>query len=153
MYKRQGYEHYEISNFCLPDFESRHNTKYWTGAPVYGFGCAAHSFDGKHHRWANTRDVLRYGELIENSESALDEITNLTDENLRDERIFLGLRLMRGITWQDYQSRFTDDLRDTHANDLARLTEAGLIETNNERLKLTGAGALLSNEVFASLTY
>ena len=146
-----GYEHYEISNFCLPKFESRHNSKYWTGAPVYGFGCAAHSFDGYHHRWANVRDVLRYVGLVENSESALDEVTNLSDENLRDERIFLGLRLMRGITWQDYQSRFTDDLRDTRGDDLARLTEAGLIETTDERLKLTGAGALLSNEVFARL--
>ena len=41
-----GYEHYEISNLCLPGFESRHNTKYWTGAPYYGFGCSAHSYDG-----------------------------------------------------------------------------------------------------------
>ncbi len=150
---RAGYEHYEISNFCLPEFQSRHNSKYWTGAPVYGFGCAAHSFDGKYHRWANTREVLRYIEVMENGESALDEVTNLSDENLRDERIFLGLRLMRGITWRDYQSCFTNDLRDTHADDLARLTEAGLIEISDERLKLTSVGALLSNEVFASLVY
>lgn len=148
---RAGYEHYEISNFCLPGFESRHNSKYWTGAPVYGFGCAAHSFDGVSTRWANTRDVLRYIELMEKGESGLDEVTNLTREDLRDERIFLGLRLMRGIAWREYQARFTDDLRDTHNDDLTRLVEAGLIEINSERLKLTGAGALLSNEVFARL--
>ena len=41
-----GYEHYEISNFCLPGFESRHNTKYWSGAPYYGFGNSAHSYNG-----------------------------------------------------------------------------------------------------------
>src|SRR5437870_1316156 len=52
-----GYQHYEISNFCLPGLESRHNTKYWTGAPYYGLGCSAHSYDGVHRRWANQRDV------------------------------------------------------------------------------------------------
>ena len=53
-----GYEHYEISNLCLPGFQSRHNTKYWTGAPYYGFGCSAHSYDGEFRRWANERDVV-----------------------------------------------------------------------------------------------
>src|SRR5712692_323497 len=50
-----GYQHYEISNFCLPGFQSRHNTKYWSGAPYYGFGCSAHSYDGARRRWANER--------------------------------------------------------------------------------------------------
>jgi oxygen-independent coproporphyrinogen-3 oxidase len=61
-----GYEHYEISNFSRAGFESRHNTKYWNGAPYYGFGCSAHSFDGRRRRWANERDAARYVELIEN---------------------------------------------------------------------------------------
>src|SRR5574341_219344 len=50
-----GYEHYEISNFCRPGSASRHNTKYWTGAPYYGFGNSAHSYDGARRRWANER--------------------------------------------------------------------------------------------------
>ena len=54
-----GYEHYEISNFCLPDHEARHNTKYWTVLPCYGFGCSAHSYDGEFRRWANERDAGR----------------------------------------------------------------------------------------------
>lgn len=45
-----GYEHYEISNLCRPGFDSRHNTKYWTGEPYFGFGCSAHSYDGKFRR-------------------------------------------------------------------------------------------------------
>ena len=60
-----GYEHYEISNLCLPGMQSRHNTKYWTAAPYYGFGCSAHSYDGGFRRWANERDLLRYLEMIE----------------------------------------------------------------------------------------
>jgi len=59
-----GYEHYEISNLCRRGFHSRHNVKYWTGAPYYGFGCWAHSYDGKTRRWSNHRDVLMYVETI-----------------------------------------------------------------------------------------
>ena len=45
-----GYEHYEISNLCSPNFESRHNVKYWTGDSYFGFGCSSHSYDGRVHR-------------------------------------------------------------------------------------------------------
>src|SRR5262249_10334487 len=82
-----GYEHYEISNFCLPGFESRHNTKYWTGAPYYGFGCSAHSYDGARRRWASERDVANYVSLIERHESAVVERTGLNDDDLRSESI------------------------------------------------------------------
>src|SRR5207237_224365 len=74
-----GYEHYEISNFCLPGFESRHNTKYWTGAAYYGFGCSAHSYDGARRRWANERDAAKYVQLIEKEQSPVVEHT-LLDE-------------------------------------------------------------------------
>ncbi len=146
-----GYEHYEISNFCLPKFESRHNTKYWTGAPVYGFGCAAHSFDGQSVRWSNERDMLRYVELMERGANPVVETIKLSDDDARAEHIFLGLRLMRGISLREHQTRFDVDLQHTHADDLSRLGAAGLIEINDEQLKLTSAGALLSNEVFAAL--
>jgi len=146
-----GYRHYEISNFCLPGFESRHNTKYWSGTPYYGFGCSAHSFDGDRRRWANERDVARYVELIEKDQSPIAECTNLNEEDARSESIFLGLRLMRGLDLQDYHSRFGKDLRDEYDGELARLSDAGLIEIEAGLLKLTTRGALLSNEVFAAL--
>src|SRR5688572_5903572 len=57
-----GYEHYEISNLCRPGYHSRHNVKYWTADPYYGFGCSAHSYDGRSRRWSNHRDVLKYVE-------------------------------------------------------------------------------------------
>jgi oxygen-independent coproporphyrinogen-3 oxidase len=146
-----GYEHYEISNFCLPGFESRHNSKYWTGAPYYGFGNSAHSYDGLRRRWANERDVAKYFEWIEKNESPIVEQTDLSEDDARSESIFLGLRLMRGIDFENYRSRFGIDLRDEFNGELDRLSEAGLIEICNERLRLTSRGALLSNEVFATL--
>lgn len=149
--QRAGYKHYEISNFCLPNFESRHNSKYWMRAPVYGFGCAAHCFDGSSTRWANVRDTLRYIECLEQGLSPVFEINDLSVEDVRDEHIFLKLRLLeQGILLPEYAAQF-QDLRHTHKEDLARLKEAGLIEISDEQVKLTSAGALLSNEVFAAL--
>lgn len=146
-----GYEHYEISNFCLPGFESRHNTKYWAGAPYYGFGNSAHSYDGERRRWANERDTLKYVRMVEQGESPIAERTSLNEEDARSESIFLGLRLMRGIDLKNYQARFGTDLREQFNGELDRLREAGLIEIDEEMLKLTTRGALLSNEVFTAL--
>jgi oxygen-independent coproporphyrinogen-3 oxidase len=145
-----GYEHYEISNLCLPGFESRHNTKYWTMAPYYGFGCSAHSFDGKFRRWSNERDVMRYVELLENGDSAVVNVTDLTHGERESEAVFLGLRMMQGLDLENYQTVFGTDLRQTHRDDLARFRDAGLIEYQGELLRLTRAGALMSNEVFAA---
>jgi oxygen-independent coproporphyrinogen-3 oxidase len=143
-----GYEHYEISNFCLPGYESRHNTKYWTGEAVYGFGCSAHSFDGERHRWANERDAARYTELLEAGHSAIVESLHLDEREAQAEAVFLGLRLMRGLSLSQHREAFGRDLWTEYAADLARLSEAGLISIDDERLRLTRHGALLSNEVF-----
>ena len=144
-----GYEHYEISNFARPGYESRHNTKYWTGAPVYGFGCSAHSYDGENLRWANERDAARYVELIEAAGSAVVETTQLEERAVRAEALFLGLRMMRGVDLRRHRTRFGADVRADYSYDLARLSEAGLIELREDMMKLTPTGALLSNEVFS----
>lgn len=145
-----GYEHYEISNVCLPGFESRHNTKYWSGAPYYGFGCSAHSYDGGSRRWSNERDLKRYAELIEQKGPAVVEIVELTRDEARAEAVFLGMRMMRGINVRHYQELFGANLRETHELDLERFREAGLIEFDGDLLRLTRSGALLSNEVFTA---
>ena len=145
-----GYAHYEISNFCLPGYESRHNTKYWTGEAVYGFGCSAHSYDGERRRWANERDASRYTKLSEENRSPVVEVNELDEHAAEAEAVFLGLRLMQGLNLAQHQRRFGRDLRTDYAADLARLSEAGLISIEDERLRLTRSGALLSNEVFAA---
>jgi oxygen-independent coproporphyrinogen-3 oxidase len=147
---KAGYEHYEISNLCLPDFASRHNTKYWTGAPYYGFGCSAHSYDGRGRRWSNQRDVAKYVEVIETNASPIVEQQNLSERDLRAEAVFLGMRLMRGVNTERYREAFGVDFRDEHGEDLIRFREAGLLEFEGEVIRLTRAGALLSNEVFAA---
>ena len=141
-----GYEQYEISNFCLPGFESKHNSKYWTLDPVYGFGCSAHSFDGAKTRWANERDTRRYLEMIETVKTATVE---QFDVNVASEFAFLGLRMMRGIDLRQYKKRFGVDLLEKYGADLEKLIEAELVRIDRDHLHLTTRGALFSNEVFA----
>ena len=146
----EGYEHYEISNLCLPGLAARHNTKYWTAVPYYGFGCSAHSYDGGSRRWANERDLVQYMAMIEGDSRAIVEETQLTEADRQAEAVFLGLRMMHGFSFSRYQDVFGTDLREKHENDLRRFREAGLIECNGDLLRLTRAGALMSNEVFAA---
>ena len=148
--RAEGYEHYEISNLCLPGYESRHNTKYWTNDAVYGFGCSAHSYDGRRTRWSNERDAARYTALVEAGHTPVVETTELDERAARAESVFLGLRLMRGLNLEEYRTRFGEDLRAEYADDLTRLSEAGLIELDKDLMKLTTTGALLSNEVFST---
>jgi oxygen-independent coproporphyrinogen-3 oxidase len=146
-----GYEQYEISNFCLPGRESRHNLKYWTGAPYFGFGCSAHSFDGRARRWSNERDTRAYASLIEETCSAVVAREELDARDRSAEALFLGLRLLsRGVNLSEHHARYQRDVRADYAEDLARFDEAGLIELDGDVLRLTPAGALLSNEVFAA---
>jgi oxygen-independent coproporphyrinogen-3 oxidase len=149
--REAGYEQYEISNFCLPGRESRHNMKYWTGAPYYGFGCSAHSFDGARLRWSNERDARAYVGLIEAAGTAVVERTRLDERDASAEALFLGLRLLgRGVNLAEHRSRFHRDVRTDYAEDLARFGDAGLVELEGDVLRLTPAGALLSNEVFSA---
>src|SRR5207253_5285562 len=100
--------------------------------------------------WANERDAVRYTELIEAGRTPVVETFELSEPDAQAEAIFLGLRLLRGIRLGEHLARFGVDLRRTRASDLARLSEAGLIEMTGDLLKLTTTGALLSNEVFAT---
>lgn len=140
-----GYEQYEISNFAKPGFASRHNTKYWTLDPVYGFGVSAHSFDGS-ARYANERDTAKYVSMICDAGRA--EITR-EPIDAAAEFAFLGLRLTSGLDLGEYRRRFDIDLLEKYAAQLERLRSVGLIEHHDGRLRLTRRGMLFSNEVFS----
>src|SRR5262249_38783523 len=85
--KRHGFEHYEISNWARPGFESLHNLKYWTGTPYWAFGVSAAGYDGT-VRWSNTRNIHEYIDKIERGESPIAERTELDDEDKQSEAIF-----------------------------------------------------------------
>lgn len=144
-----GYQQYEISNFSRPGFESRHNTKYWTLDPVFGFGVSAHSFDGT-QRYVNERDTAKYVDMIETSDSAIVEKNELSKKQLSSEFAFLSLRLSKGLDLGEYTSRFQVDLKSELASDLLQLQRDGLIFNDGKVLTLTRKGMIYSNEVFVS---
>lgn len=154
--QRNGYEHYEISNFArvsegvsVSPFRSRHNLKYWSGAPFYGIGCGAHSYDG-HARWVNILNTDTYIDTVESNGHAIAEHHELDDAERAAEALFMGLRLKEGVSLAEFRSEYGVDVMERYGGELPRLSEAGLIETSGGRLILTSAGRLLSNEVFVS---
>src|SRR5437762_3419447 len=93
---RAGYVHYEVSNWALPGFESRHNTGYWARRPYLGLGPGAHSFDGV-ERWRNEEGVTRYYERVEEGALPRDDRAALSPRDEIEERIMLGLRRAQGL--------------------------------------------------------
>jgi oxygen-independent coproporphyrinogen-3 oxidase len=144
---RFGYRHYEVSNWALPGFESRHNEGYWTRRPYLGLGPGAHSFDGA-ARWRNEEDVTRYYERVEAGELPREDRQALDPESAATETIFLGLRRARG-------------LRRRHAERLAGPALAGWSEWARSagavrldppgRIRPTERGLLLSHEISSDL--
>lgn len=140
-----GIRQYEISNFARPGCESRHNLKYWTRRPYLGFGLDAHSMlpaakanvACESIRFSNTDDLDEYlrGDFEVNR-------TVIDQSQATEEQLFLGLRLNRGI---DLVS--IDPGKDTLAA-IDDLVSLGLLVTDDNNLRLTSRGRLLSNEVF-----
>ena len=92
-----GYEQYEISNFSLPGRHSRHNSAYWERQPYLGLGPAAHSFDGNARRSWNPSSVKEYCAALEADHNPEAGHENLTDTDIYNEQIMLGLRTARGV--------------------------------------------------------
>ena len=93
--KQAGFVHYEVSNFALPGFEAKHNSSYWDGIPYIGVGAGAHSYIGSERSW-NPDNLDSYIRGIENGD-LVRECETLTERDLYNERIMLGLRTRRGI--------------------------------------------------------
>ncbi len=141
-----GYEHYEISNWGLPGFRSRHNLKYWRRDPYIGFGAGAHSFDGK-RRWSNVHDSAKYVASIEQGISPREHIEPVTQQEALEEELFLGLRQLEGIDLAQIERRYDVNLRER----IAPLRRDGLVELEGERLSLSQDRLTVSNEVFVEL--
>lgn len=131
-----GYEQYEISNYCLPGYHSRHNSSYWDQTPYLGLGPGAHSYDGHRLRSWNEPRLQHYlqGERQEGHEE-------LTDTDLYNERLMLGLRTRWGTP--------LSPLMDPHTLD-ALLAE-NLIVQHDDRICLTKAGLALGDDVVRRL--
>ena len=156
-----GYDHYEISNFARPAKASRHNEKYWTHAPYFGFGADAHSYDDE-RRWANTESVTAYLEMIEKGQSPIVEVKTLCSREKLEERFFLGLRRREGVSVSRLDAEFASSapasrgslgrqdggITERYAGPIREFCEAGWLKAEGDCLRLTDRGLLFSNEVF-----
>ncbi len=147
------YEHYEISNWGLPGYRSRHNLKYWRREPYIGLGAGAHSFDGR-TRWANLHDSARYVACIEQGTSPREQIEAVTPEQALEEEFFLGLRQLEGIDL----ARIERDCNGAFAaraealrNRISKLESQGLVQFEGGKLRLSPDRLTVSNEVFVEL--
>ncbi len=133
-----GYERYEISNYSKPGYECRHNLGYWKRVPYYGFGIAAASFyDGK--RYQTHSDLKRF---ISGDFTA--EIDKLSGDDAMAEFMFLGLRLVSGVTREDFLRCFGKNIDDIYGPELKKLESEGLL-CNGERICLTDKGMDVAN--------
>lgn len=139
---KKGYIHYEISNYALPGFESRHNSKYWDFTPYYGFGSGAHSFiDGK--RISNRLKVEDYI----NSSEFLYDVETPTANNVIVEFVMTSLRRMKGFGVEEFTAVTSRPLPADIRNKLEALKAEGMIEINNGRYYLTKNGLYYTDSI------
>jgi oxygen-independent coproporphyrinogen-3 oxidase len=148
-----GYDHYEISNWGLPERHSQHNLKYWRREPYLGFGAGAHSFDGV-GRWANIHDPARYAICIEAGNSTREQAETLMPWHALAEEFFLGLRQLEGVDLARIEREYEPQLPDRLAVLRGRidiLRSHGLVEMDGPRLRIAPNKLTISNEVFVEL--
>ena len=139
--ERLGYNQYEISNFAVPTFESRHNTLYWKCGEYIGIGPSAHSFY-KGKRFHYERDIKQFAENI-----TVEDGTGGNEE----EYIMLSLRLKTGLVFKEYEERYNKVLSPVFKSKIKKYTETGFLEGDDNHVCFTPKGFLVSNSIICDL--
>lgn len=140
-----GYEHYEISNFALPGYRSRHNSSYWTDTPYIGLGAAAHSYDRKTRSW-NVADINQYISGI--ASGTLPSESEIIDADTHyDDIVMTALRTCEGIDLDRLDHQHRAFLMEAAKDYLSR----GLLIMKGNHLCLTRLGINISNTIMSDL--
>lgn len=145
-----GYERYEISNYAKPGYACIHNQVYWTGGEYLGLGLGAASY-WKGARFSNTPDMEEYMEncsrarITENRK----EIVTATQKSRMEEYMFLGLRMIRGVSIREFERRFGIPMNRIYGTVIRSYIGQGLLKIEQDRLMLTERGIDVSNSVMA----
>ncbi len=147
-----GYEHYEISNFALPGYRSRHNSSYWNNTPYLGLGAAAHSYNGTVRRY-NPADLNAYIDKLLSGQVAYQE-EELTLWERYDERVMLGLRTSEGVDAVKLRQDFGDEAWHHFMKEAQPHIDAGnLVKKSDARYVLTRDGIMLSDTIIRDLMW
>ncbi|WP_144934185.1 radical SAM family heme chaperone HemW [Paenibacillus sp. 32O-W] len=145
--KQAGYAQYEISNFAIPGFESRHNLMYWHNRSYYGLGAGAHGYmEGVRH--INVKGIQPYIDATRQGLPIL-EANEVSRGEAMEDFMMVGLRVLSGVSEDDFADQFGESLMEVFGPVINRLTEQGLLEADEGRVRLSDKGILLGNEVFA----
>ena len=149
MMAAHGYERYEISNYAKKGYECRHNTGYWTGVEYLGLGLGASSYTYG-YRYHNTEYLQEYLSLnLYEGGAAARDIEELTLEDKMEEFMFVGLRMMKGVSGSEFLDRFGQNMWNVYGDVLKKLEKQGLIEVEAPMVRLTELGIDVSNVVLS----
>ena len=143
--EKAGFEHYEISNFSKPGFESRHNLMYWDNAEYYGIGAGASGYvDGV--RYKNHGPIRHYLQAVEAGNARVQEEV-LTLKEKMEEEMFLGLRKKSGVSKKLFEEKFGLSFEDQYGAVVSELTEQGLLVPDRDIVRMTKQGLFLGDTV------
>lgn len=146
--KAAGYGHYEISNYALKNRECRHNTSYWIRKNYLGVGLGASSLI-EDKRFHNEENLKKYLEQAGTADSLQKEVELLDKKQQMEEFMFLGLRLMKGISSAEFQKLFGSSIENIYSLPIEQSVREGLLSEENGQISLTDKGIDLSNTVMA----
>jgi oxygen-independent coproporphyrinogen-3 oxidase len=145
--KSNGYKHYEISNFCRVGFECSHNITYWKDVQYIGVGAGSHSYV-ENRRYSSFKSIPDYiTSIYENKPVSEESIISRYEEI--SEYMFLGLRMIEGIQYTDFQKRFKASIFDIYNEQINKLKNNNLLHVGSSGICLTQRGIDLSNQVFS----
>ncbi|MFS5903068.1 radical SAM family heme chaperone HemW [Streptococcus agalactiae] len=143
--ERNGFEHYEISNFTKPGFESRHNLMYWDNVEYYGVGAGASGYlDGIRYR--NRGPIQHYLKGVSEGNARLSEEV-LSKNEMMEEELFLGLRKKEGVSIGKFQQKFGTSFEKRYGQIVQELQSDGLLKENNGFIQMTKKGLFLGDTV------
>ena len=143
--EKAGFEHYEISNFSKPGFESRHNLMYWDNAEYYGIGAGASGYvDGV--RYKNHGPIRHYLQAVEAGNARVQEEVLTLNEKMEEE-MFLGLRKKSGVSKKRFEEKFGISFEGQYGAVVSELTEQGLLVPDRDIVRMTKQGLFLGDTV------
>ena len=143
--ERAGFEHYEISNFSKPSFESRHNLMYWDNAEYYGIGAGASGYvNGV--RYKNHGPIRHYLSAVEEGNARITE-EHLSQKEQMEEEMFLGLRKKSGVSMARFEEKFGRSFDELYGEIVRDLVQKGLMQIEGDRVRMTKRGLFLGDIV------
>lgn len=147
--KNNEFIHYEVSNFAKEGFFSKHNSSYWLGKSYLGVGPSAHSFNGKERSW-NVSNNSKYIKKLEQNELT-HQIETLSQNDLFNERIMIGLRTVFGVSLITIKTEFDSDYYQHLMKESKNYIEKGLLKIEKNTLKSTDKGLFFIDGIAADL--